>query len=105
MTIEAKIDALNQDGTPNSATNAAPRGSEFFFDTTGLSGLGTISVYAGNLQIPVDFAGAATGWPGIQQVNFNIPSSFGVGTTNLYVCGSTDGVTQNCSPPVPFTVK
>jgi uncharacterized protein (TIGR03437 family) len=95
---------LNQDGTTNSATNAAPSGNMVTFYATGLSGAGTISVRIGSLNLPsLNYAGPAIGWPGLQQVEFAVPATLPPGTSNLYVCGSTDGVTKVCSSPVLFT--
>ena len=97
---------LNQDGSGNSATNAAARNSTEFLIVTGLSGTGTISVLIGTLNVTsLNYAGPAAGWPGVQLVSFTVPSSLPSGTANLYVCGSSDGVTQTCSQPVTFTVQ
>ncbi len=86
--------------------NPAARNSTAFLIGTGLSGTGTISVRVGDLDVgPLNYAGPAAGWPGVQLVSFNVPSSLPSGTANLYVCGSSDGVTETCSQPVSFTVQ
>jgi uncharacterized protein (TIGR03437 family) len=96
---------LNQDGTLNSATNAAGIGSIVYFFGTGLSGNGQISVRIGDQEIDsLYYAGPAPGLPGVQQVNLVIPSDLAAGTANLYVCGSSNSATV-CSVPVPITLQ
>ena len=101
---------LNQDGTLNSADNAASLGSVVYFFGTGLSGNGQISVHIGNQEIDaLYYAGPAPGLPGVQQVNLVVPSGLGSGTANLYVCGSSNSNSSNgatvCSVPVPVTLQ
>jgi uncharacterized protein (TIGR03437 family) len=96
---------LNQDSTVNSISNGAAGGSEIYFYATGLSGAGTISVRVGTTELTnLDYAGPAPGFPGLQQINFNIPTGLGAMTTELYACG-TSGGTEVCSLPVPLTLK
>lgn len=105
---------LNQDGTLNSATNAAAIGSVVYFFATGLSGTGQISVRIGTQEIDaLYYSGPAPGLPGVQQVNLVIPTDLAAGTANLYVCGSSNssnsGNSANtatvCSLPVPLTLN
>jgi len=99
---------LNQDGTLNSAANAAHIGSVVYFFATGLSGTGQISVHIGNQEIDaLYYAGPAPGLPGVQQVNLVIPTSLAPGTANLYVCGSSNSsnAATVCSVPVPVTLQ
>jgi uncharacterized protein (TIGR03437 family) len=96
---------LNQDSTVNSVSNGAAGGSEIYFYATGLSGSGTISVRVGTTQLTsLDYAGPAPGFPGVQQINFHIPTGLGAITTELYACGTSAGV-EVCSLPVPLTLK
>jgi uncharacterized protein (TIGR03437 family) len=96
---------LNQDSTVNSVTNAAAEGSIVYFYATGLSGSGTISVRVGSTEITnLYYAGPAPGYPGVQQVNFVVPSGFGAVTTQLYACGTNAG-TEVCGLGVPLTLK
>jgi uncharacterized protein (TIGR03437 family) len=99
---------LNQDGSLNSATNAAAPGSIVYFFGTGLSGNGQISVHIGDQEIDaLYYAGPAPGLPGVQQVNLVVPTSLGSGTANLYVCGSSNSSNTStvCSVPVPLTLQ
>ena len=96
---------FNSDSTVNSIINGAAGGSEMFFYATGLSGAGTISVRVGTTELTsLDYAGPAPGYPGVQQINFHVPSGLGAVTTELYACGTSAG-TEVCSPPVPLTLK
>jgi uncharacterized protein (TIGR03437 family) len=99
---------LNQDGTLNSASNAAALGSVVYFFATGLSGTGQISVRIGTQEIDtLYYAGPAPGLPGVQQVNLVVPSNLSPGTANLYVCGSSNSsnAATVCSVPVPVTLQ
>jgi uncharacterized protein (TIGR03437 family) len=99
---------LNQDGSVNSATNPAAPNSTAFLIVTGLSGTGTVSVLIGTLNFTsLNYAGPAAGWPGVQLVSFNVPSSLPSGTANLYLCGTPiqSSPTPSCSQPVLFTVQ
>jgi uncharacterized protein (TIGR03437 family) len=96
---------LNQDSTVNSISNGAAGGSEIYFYATGLSGAGTISVRIGTTELTnLDYAGPAPGFPGVQQINVTIPAGLGGMTTQLYACGTSNGV-EVCSLAVPLTLK
>ena len=96
---------LNQDSTVNSISNAAAGGSVIYFYATGLSGSGTITARIGGTEITnLYYAGPAPGYPGVQQVNLAIPSGLGGMTTQLYVCGTSNGA-EVCSLPMPLTLK
>jgi uncharacterized protein (TIGR03437 family) len=96
---------LNQDSTVNSISNGAAGGSEIYFYATGLSGAGPISVRIGTTELTnLDYAGPAPGFPGVQQINFTIPAGLGGITTQLYACGTSNGV-EVCSLAVPLTLK
>ena len=99
---------LNQDGTLNSATNPAARGSVIYFYATGLSGSGPISVRIGDREFDnLYYAGPAPGLLGVQQVNLLLPADLAAGAANLYVCGSSDGTAAQtvCSVPVQITLN
>jgi uncharacterized protein (TIGR03437 family) len=96
---------LNQDWTPNSATNGASAGSVIQIYATGLSGAGTITGQFGDQVVVPDYAGAAPGFAGVQQVNLTIPANLAATTANLYVCGAAQGTAAVCSVPVPVTIK
>ena len=95
---------LNQDGSANSASNAAAGGSEGYFFATGLSGSGQISVRLGDRELTnLAYAGPAPTLNGVQQVNFVVPLDLS-GAMNLYVCGAANG-SEVCSPPLMFSVR
>ncbi len=98
---------LNQDGTLNSASNAAARGSVVYFWATGLSGTGHISVRIGDRQLDnLNYAGPAPGLLGVQQVNVPVPADLQPGAANLYVCASNDADgTTVCGVPVQVTLN
>ncbi len=97
---------VNQDGTVNSASNGAAPGSFIAMWGTGLSGAGSITANIGGQNIAVPYyAGPAPGLPGVQQVNLQIPSSLGPGTTQVYVCGAVSSGSPVCSVPAPVTVN
>jgi uncharacterized protein (TIGR03437 family) len=91
--------ALNQDGSVNSASNPASRGAVVSIYATGQgsdSSNATLSIAGYNA--PVLYAGPAPGFPGLMQVNAQIPSGFlppGIQAVVLSVAGvaSQPGVT------------
>ncbi|HML18718.1 MAG TPA: IPT/TIG domain-containing protein [Bryobacteraceae bacterium] len=96
---------LNQDSTPNSASNGAAAGSVIALWATGLSGTGTITGNIAGQDIPVPYyAGPAPGLIGVQQVNLVVPGDLSAMTTQVYVCGSANG-SEVCSIPAPLTVN
>jgi len=99
---------LNQDWTANNIGNAALAGSYIVIYATGLSGQGTISAQIGNDVIATPYyAGPAPGYPGVQQINLQIPSGLGAASADLYVCGAPTAQPNSpvCSTPVPVNVK
>ena len=69
--------ANNQDGSINSASNPAPRGSVVSFYATGQgSSSGTVILTVGGYQAQLLYAGPAPGFPGLMQINAQIPGGF-----------------------------
>ncbi len=69
--------ALNEDGTVNSSSNAAARGSIIVLYATG-TGADTagLTVTIGGYAAAVLYAGPAPGFPGLDQINARIPAAF-----------------------------
>jgi uncharacterized protein (TIGR03437 family) len=99
---------LNQDNTVNSASNPALVGSVIQIYTTGLlppEGGAVVDVKvhdAANLT-PL-YSGQAPGIPGLQQVNVRVPPGLPGITTEVVVCGTSNGK-RVCSPPTPITLR
>lgn len=72
-----QIAANNQDGSINSATNPAARGSIVSLYATG-QGLGpaSITLTVAGYNAPILYAGSAPGFPGLMQINAQIPAGF-----------------------------
>jgi uncharacterized protein (TIGR03437 family) len=92
--------ANNQDGSINSATNAAPRGSIVSFYATGQgTSSAAVTLTVGGYQAQLPYAGPAPGFPGLMQINAQIPSGFfleaGIQPVVLSIAGATSqaGVT------------
>jgi uncharacterized protein (TIGR03437 family) len=69
--------ANNQDSSLNSASNPAPRGSIVSFYATGQgTSTGTVTLTVGGYQAHVWYAGPAPGFPGLMQINAQIPGGF-----------------------------
>jgi len=99
---------LNQDWTVNSLNNPAPAASYIVIYATGLSGQGTISAQIGNDVIATPYyAGPAPGYPGVQQINLQIPAGLSAASADLYVCGAPTAQPNSpvCSTPVQVSVK
>jgi adhesin/invasin len=96
--FSSSLAALNQDGSVNSASNAAPRGSTVTLFGTGqgltnpplASGqpapaqplsrvVGTVTVQIGGQAAEVMFAGMAPGYAGLLQINAVIPAGANTG--------------------------
>ena len=91
---------LNQDNTVNSALNPAPAGSVIQVYCTGL-GTGNVTAKLGSETIASPrYAGAAPGFPGLQQVNLDIPATLNVTAADLSIC-----VGAVCSPAVRVSIK
>ncbi len=91
--------AINQDGSVNSASNPAPRGSVVSIYATGQgSGSATATLTIGGYNAPLLYAGPAPGYSGLMQINAQIPGGFlppGIQTMVLTVAGASSqpGVT------------
>ena len=69
--------AINQDGSLNSESNPAPRGSIVSIYATGQGfGTGAITFTVGGYQAPLPYAGPAPGFAGLMQINAQIPGGF-----------------------------
>ncbi|HTS48638.1 MAG TPA: IPT/TIG domain-containing protein [Bryobacteraceae bacterium] len=69
--------ANNQDGSINSASNPAARGSIITLYATGQGdGTGLASLTIGDFQAQLLYAGPAPGFPGLMQINALIPGGF-----------------------------
>ena len=94
---------LNQDYSVNEAVNPVAAGSFVQVYATGLlpaSGGGAVLAKLGGQTVAVSYAGAAPGFPGVQQVNLQIPAEVAAGNVDLELCAA--GV---CSPPVTVSVR
>ena len=91
--------ANNQDGSLNSTSNPAARGSVVSLYATGQgSSTSNVSLSIAGYSAPILYAGSAPGFPGLMQINAQIPSGFlppGVQPVLLTVNGvaSQSGVT------------
>jgi uncharacterized protein (TIGR03437 family) len=65
--------ANNQDGTLNTAANPAPRGSFVSFYATGQGSGSNVTLTVGGYQAQLEYAGPAPGFPGLMQINAQIP--------------------------------
>ncbi len=98
--VNGQAAAINQDGSLNSASNPAARGSVVSLYATG-QGTGTannVTVTIAGYNAPLQYAGAAPGYPGLMQINAQIPSGGlqpGIQTVLLSVNGAASqaGVT------------
>jgi trimeric autotransporter adhesin len=69
--------ANNQDGSLNSASNPAARGTVVSLYATGQgSGAGEITLNIAGYNAPLLYAGPAPGFPGLMQINAQIPTGF-----------------------------
>ena len=81
----AQAAAVNGDGTINSPTNPARRGDVLVLYGTGFGALVPqgavmrtqvpVTATIGGAQVPVLFAGAAPGYPGLYQINLQLPAA------------------------------
>jgi trimeric autotransporter adhesin len=97
--VNGQAAAINQDGTLNSVSNPAARGSVVSLYATG-QGSGTannVTVTIGGYPAAVLYGGAAPGYPGLMQINAQIPTGGlpGIQTVLISVNGvaSQAGVT------------
>jgi len=91
--------AINQDGTVNSPSNPAARGSIIVLYATGQGQrAGAVSVTIGGYSAALQYAGPAPGYPGLMQINAEIPGEFlppGIQPVTLTIgnASSQNGVT------------
>jgi uncharacterized protein (TIGR03437 family) len=91
--------ANNQDGSLNSASNPAPRGSVISLYATGQgSSTGNVTLTIAGYNAPLLYAGPAPGFAGLMQINAQIPTGFlppGIQLVQLSIGGvvSQAGVT------------
>ena len=108
------VTAVNQDGSTNSLTNPAPKGSSVTVYAVGLGTLNpalaagqvppnsplsytttTVSASIDGYSAPVPFAGAAPGFVGLYQVNLQIPLNAGSGSRALTLGAGGGAPSQN----------
>jgi uncharacterized protein (TIGR03437 family) len=98
---------LNQDNTVNSPSNPAALGSVLQIFLTGMPDSGAAASVTiqnkGNL-VP-QYAGAAPGLLGLQQVNVAVPADLAGGATSLTICVMGAGNQQHCSQPESIALK
>ena len=91
--------AINQDGTVNSASNPAARESVVVLYATGQGqDLSAVSLTIGGYSAALPYAGPAPGFPGLMQINAQVPGGFlppGILPVVLSIgsANSQDGVT------------
>ena len=91
--------ATNQDGSLNSASNPAARGSVVSIYATGQgASTNNVTLMTAGYNAPVLYAGPAPGFPGLMQINAQIPAGFlppGIQAVVLTVAGASSqaGVT------------
>lgn len=93
---------LNQDYSVNSVSNPAAPGSSVVILATGLPatpGAITAKIHDHEITTP-EYAGPASGYSGVQQVNIRIPADLAPMTTDVVVCGM-----DVCSPPAKITLR
>jgi len=98
---------LNQDNTLNTPARPAPLGSVLQIFLTGMPDTGAVATVTiqnrGNL-VP-QYAGAAPGLLGLQQVNVAVPADLQGGASTLTICVMGAGKQQYCSQPEPVALK
>jgi uncharacterized protein (TIGR03437 family) len=97
---------LNQDSSANQPDNPAVAGSVLQIFTTGL-----LPPEGGHVEVKLhdviltelEYAGAAPGIPGVQQVNVRIPDHLPTMTTEVLVCSANGH--KVCSAPVKIHLR
>jgi len=92
-TNAGQLIAINQDGSTNSASNPAPRGSivVLFGTGQGVTGL-PVAVIIGGYAANVLYAGPVSGYPGLWQINANVPVGYlGPGEMSVVVTVGSAG--------------
>ncbi len=96
--------ANNQDGSLNSASNPAARGSVVSLYATGQgSSPGVVTLTIAGYNAPLLYAGPAPGFDGLMQINAQIPCGFlppGIQTVVL----SIDGVSSQPGPTLSIDI-
>jgi uncharacterized protein (TIGR03437 family) len=103
VTGSGPVTATNQDGSANSPLHPAPKGSIIVFYASGLGAVSPplaegavpptsplsiapgVTATVGGASAPVQFAGLAPGFPGVYQLNVQIPPGAPSGTQELIV--------------------
>jgi uncharacterized protein (TIGR03437 family) len=85
--------ALNEDGTANSASNPAERGSIVSLYATGDGGA-AVSVLIGGYTAEVIYGGPAPGYPGLTQINARVPAGFLAGGPQAVVMNAGGASSQ-----------
>jgi uncharacterized protein (TIGR03437 family) len=88
------VAALNEDGSPNSATQSSLRGSVVSLYATGEGSGLPLSVQIGGLDAEVLFAGPATGYSGLLQINARVPVGFFAAGPLPVVVKAGDSISQ-----------
>jgi uncharacterized protein (TIGR03437 family) len=99
-----QLSAVNQNGTLNSSQDRAAKGSVVVLYAVGLGAVdpalstgqaapasplstttASVFAYIDGILAPVEFAGAAPGYPGVYQMNIRIPEGVSSGSRQVYV--------------------
>ena len=97
---------LNQNGSPNNATNGAPVGTILQIFLTGLgspSGTVLVKIHDREDLVPI-YADAAPGLPGVQQVNVKVPDDLPAMMSEVVICGLNASGAKVCSAPAPLAL-
>jgi uncharacterized protein (TIGR03437 family) len=96
---------LNQDYSVNSASAPATPGSVIQVFATGIPSVATVTAQIGNqLNLVPQFAVAAPGLVGVQQVNVQVPAGLTPGANQLIVCAA-EYSSPYCSDAYSVTIK
>jgi uncharacterized protein (TIGR03437 family) len=98
------VTAVNQNGSNNSKVNPAPKGTVITVYASGLGAIspvmpagsvpptsplslvtGNVGAFTGGVPSTVQFAGAAPGFPGLYQLNIQVPTGASSGTQELLI--------------------
>lgn len=108
--------AANQDGSTNSKVRPAAKGSVIAIYASGVGALspaltagavppintlsiatGNIGAFIGGVPAPVMFAGAAPGYPGLYQINIQVPASAPSGTQEVLLYANSVSSQKNAT--------
>jgi uncharacterized protein (TIGR03437 family) len=99
---------VSTDWVVNDISHGADPGGYVVIFATGLSGTGTVTARVHDREITaLAYSGPAPGWPGVQQINLQLPPDLQSMTTEVHLCGtsSVSPYTRVCSLPAPVTLK